>query len=66
MDRSGTPSADSLTRGGGMIPGQDGAPAFTVRTARPMPVPVLVAVPHAGRAYPSAILQRLRHGAKVG
>lgn len=60
MNRIETVAGDSLTRSGGTIPGTDGAPAFALRRPRPMPVPVLIAVPHAGRHYPEDLTQRMR------
>lgn len=45
---------------GGFIPGLAEAPAFTL-TLPPHPrLPVLVAVPHAGRAYPDHVTARMR------
>jgi N-formylglutamate amidohydrolase len=46
---------------GGTIPGGGGASAFYLRAPEPSPIPVLVAVPHAGRAYPGSLLERMRH-----
>lgn len=46
---------------GGTIPGGGGASAFYVRAPEPSAIPVLVAVPHAGRAYPGSLLERMRH-----
>lgn len=46
---------------GGVIPGISGASAFYVRAPQPSAIPVLVAVPHAGRAYPRSLLERMRH-----
>lgn len=40
--------------------GEDYGPAFTHAAPRSMPLPVLVAVPHAGRAYPSHVLADFR------
>lgn len=49
-----------VTRGGG-IPGTPaGQSAFTFTCFDPSPVPVLLAVPHAGRAYPAAFAQNMR------
>lgn len=45
---------------GGCVPGLNGAPAFTLTTPPRLRLPVLIAVPHAGRAYPSAVVARLR------
>ena len=46
---------------GGTIPGLAGAPAFALRMQVPSQVPVVIAVPHAGRAYPDALLQTMRN-----
>jgi N-formylglutamate amidohydrolase len=45
---------------GGRVPGLEGAAAFTFVAPRPMRLPVLIAVPHAGRAYPPHITARMR------
>ena len=45
---------------GGWVPGLYDAPAFTLSTPPRMRLPVLIAVPHAGRAYPPAVAARLR------
>ena len=65
MDRIETACDDSLTRGGGEIPHSGGVAAFTLRKRRPLPIPVLIAVPHAGRHYPAELLARLRHPAEA-
>ncbi len=54
-------SADSLPFLGGQIPGSAGVPAFSLAGADPSPIPVLIAVPHAGRAYPGSLLERMRN-----
>lgn len=41
-------------------PGTDCGPAFTHVAPRSMPMPVLIAVPHAGRAYPEHVLSAFR------
>jgi len=51
---------DHLRLNGGRVPGLDGTPAFTFIAPRPVRLPVLVAVPHAGRAYPPQVLARMR------
>jgi N-formylglutamate amidohydrolase len=51
--------ADSL-REGGSIPGLDQAPAFSLHESAASPIPVLIAVPHAGRTYPSALVGAMR------
>lgn len=56
---SAPPPAESL-RPGGNLPGADGEPAFVVRTSAASPIPVLIAVPHAGRAYPPALSAAMR------
>ena len=45
---------------GGRVPGLANAPAFTLSAPPQLRLPVLVAVPHAGRAYPPAVLARMR------
>ncbi|MFZ9395205.1 MAG: N-formylglutamate amidohydrolase [Erythrobacter sp.] len=45
---------------GGFVPGCDNQPAFTLRAPLSSPLPVLIAVPHAGRAYPASLLARMR------
>ena len=52
---------DSDVRSGGAIPGAEGQPAFSLRAPQPSQLPVLIAVPHAGRAYPGAVIERMRH-----
>lgn len=44
---------------GGAIPGT-GTAAFTLRCPPGAPLPVLIAAPHAGRAYPPELLARMR------
>ena len=51
-----------IIRGPG-IPGADGVPAFTLSAAEPSAIPILIAVPHAGRAYPPALMERMRNPA---
>jgi len=48
-------------RAGGSIPGLQGVPAFVSRVPQPSDIPVLIAVPHAGRAYPPRLVERLRN-----
>jgi N-formylglutamate amidohydrolase len=45
---------------GGAVPGLPAAPAFTLTTPPRLSLPVLVAVPHAGRTYPPAVTARMR------
>ena len=45
--------------GGGAIPGTGGA-AFTLRRPPGAPLPVLIAAPHGGRAYPPELVARMR------
>jgi len=63
MADAGSRRRESRTTGGGAIPGADGHAAYslTVRDA----VPVLLAVPHAGRCYPQALLEQMRHPAEA-
>jgi len=48
-------------RPGGSIPGLPGIPAFVSQAPQPSDIPVLIAVPHAGRAYPPRLVERLRN-----
>lgn len=48
---------------GGRIPGGPRWPAFTATAREPSPIPVLIAVPHAGRAYPPALVKQMRNPA---
>lgn len=58
-------TSDSQLRPGGLIPGSDEAPAFALRRPRQSAIPVLIAVPHAGREYPASLLGRMRHPAEA-
>lgn len=52
---------DSQRSEGGTIPGSGGLPAFVLSGPSPSPIPVLVAVPHAGRSYTGPLLARMRN-----
>lgn len=52
---------DSHQKSGGEIPGSNGVPAFAISGPVPSAIPVLIAVPHAGRAYPGSLLERMRN-----
>lgn len=52
---------DSPAITGGEIPGSPGQPAFLLRQTEASRVPVLIAVPHAGRAYPGSLIERMRN-----
>lgn len=54
---------DSQECATGSIPGAPGVPAFSLSGPRPSAIPVLVAVPHAGRAYTAPLLDRMRNPA---
>lgn len=58
-------TGESLIARGGMIPGAPGVPAFTLDFADPSPIPILIAVPHAGRAYPPSLVDRMRNPGSV-
>lgn len=55
-----SPALDWRVQEGGRIPGAPGVPAFVLRQEVSLPVPVVVAVPHAGRHYPADLLAMLR------
>lgn len=47
----------------GQIPDAPDADAFALEAPEPSPIPILLAVPHAGRVYPPTLLRRMRnHG----
>lgn len=66
MVESAKTSPNLLAKSGGEIPGWPGRPAFSVVRRVPSPIPVLLAVPHAGRSYPPALLDRMRDPSSVG
>lgn len=57
MEKDDTRPARQQT--GGVIP-TDGGPAFTSTRPAGLPVPILIAVPHAGRSYPEALKSAMR------
>ena len=61
MDPAAPDQPDSPAVTGGEIPGSQGQPAYALRQSDPSPVPVLIAVPHAGRSYPGSLIERMRH-----
>lgn len=63
MDAIPAARRDSLSRGG-CIPGAGGQAAYELRLRQPLPIPVLVAVPHAGRCYAEDVVARMRHPAE--
>lgn len=63
MQQSGKHDGDSALVQGGSVPGHVGVPAFSLKTVEPSPIPVVIAVPHAGRAYAKSLLDRMRHPA---
>lgn len=59
-DRNPAKTAVRAPISGGRVPEFNDAPAFTL-AALPKPrLPVLIAVPHAGRAYPPGVVARMR------
>lgn len=69
MQHEGEPAGDSASTEarsavqGGSVPGNPGVPAYSLKLKQPSPIPVVIAVPHAGRAYPRSLLDRMRHPA---
>ena len=61
MDASNAQPGDSPLYQGGEIPGSGGIPAFSLAAPSPSALPLLIAVPHAGRAYPGSLLERMRN-----
>lgn len=60
MDKTAVGFTESQERRGGEIPGLAGQAAFALIFADPAPVPVLIAVPHAGRRYPPDVIAAMR------
>jgi N-formylglutamate amidohydrolase len=48
------------------MPGAAGECAYTLFRREPSPIPVLLAVPHAGRTYPPALLAQMRDASGAG
>ncbi len=46
---------------GGTIPGVPGCAAFSLIASEPSAIPVLIAVPHAGRSYPGSLIEQMRN-----
>jgi N-formylglutamate amidohydrolase len=65
MPDSSPPKHDSVRQRGGAVPGAAGEPAFTLTLRDTLPVPVLLAVPHAGRVYPPSLLAGMRQPASA-
>jgi len=64
-DRNGWPAGKDEARGavalqGGAVGDPVCGPAFTYRAPGAMPLPVIIAVPHAGRVYPAETLAAMR------
>ena len=60
------PTHDSPQARGGTIPGTPGQSAYSVFRREPSPIPVLIAVPHAGRCYPPSLLAQMRDAMGAG
>lgn len=52
---------DSRRRVGGSIPDSGNRPAYSFAMPDPSPIPILIAVPHAGRSYPGKLLNKMRN-----
>ncbi len=53
--------SDSFRKLGGIIPGTPGTHAWSLTGTMPSAIPIVIAVPHAGRAYPGPLLRALRN-----
>lgn len=60
-DAKAISGSEAKTVHGGHVPGDEAAPAFELVQRRPSPIPVLIAVPHAGRTYPDSLTSRMRY-----
>ena len=63
MKRDEAHKRESATLTGGSIPGKRGHGAFVLTQPNPPPIPILIAVPHAGRVYPSNLVEQMRNPA---
>lgn len=61
MPRKVEKTGDSQTRDYGFIPGLGDQPAFRIEARGLPPIPVVIAVPHAGRAYSESLLAGMRN-----
>jgi N-formylglutamate amidohydrolase len=61
MSRKHEKIGDSRIGDHGFIPGLEAQPAFRTEVNATLPIPVVIAVPHAGRAYPESLLSRMRN-----
>lgn len=61
MSSPDKPSSDSPIIEGGMIPGSAGEAAYFLDAPQPSTIPILIAVPHAGRTYPPSVFERMRN-----
>ena len=61
MELISQPLAAGARRAGGVIPGNPPHPACSYHVPSPSQIPVLIAVPHAGRAYPDALLDAMHN-----
>ena len=64
MARGNPEFRDSFARKGGTIPGSAGLAAYTITRPEPSPIPIVIAAPHAGRNYPSNLIERMRDPAQ--
>jgi N-formylglutamate amidohydrolase len=60
MNQPGTSAAIPQWHMGGEIPGAPGVAAFAQADRHPSPLPILIAVPHAGRHYPEDLTRKMR------
>src|SRR5687767_9348344 len=63
MAQTGSTVSESRRQRGGSIPGMPGQAAYALTVREPAPVPVLLAVPHAGRSYPAEFSSLMRNPA---
>lgn len=63
--KTSEPIRDQGATLGGVIPGSGGQPAFALLGRPVAPIPVLIAVPHAGRTYPAPLLAAMRNPAEA-
>ncbi len=60
MVGQGRNAHDSGRLQGGLLPDGEGQAAFDLFRCRPSAIPVMIAVPHAGRRYPASLVEQMR------
>ncbi len=65
MVKDASNDGDSPSKFGGHVPGGEGQPAYELIQRRPSALPIMIAVPHAGRVYPADLAEKMRDPANA-